>query len=221
MRDSFKYRFRSLVLTKKLILFGAAFAFIGVFLPWYQDIDKFNTGDMFLGVTGPLYLAGLIVLLAAAASLGIIMMKLLDKRIPKLPLEENHLYVFNSSISLLMLVVALSVYFHNKFGINIINKTMGVGMIFSFIGSGLMMVGSIMSLKKDDVDFEESGHIEPLIEIENEDRAQSPISPKPIAENVVDEFEGVRDAVQESIEDFAAPTAPTQDTKDINTHEER
>ena len=79
MPDSFKRRLKALDVTKKLVLVGSAIAVVSVFLPWYKDIDKFRTGDMFLGISGPLYLAGLIVLLTAGASLGIIMLKLLEK----------------------------------------------------------------------------------------------------------------------------------------------
>lgn len=200
MPDSFKYRLKRLAVTKKFILFGSLLAIIGAFLPWYQDIDKFKTGDMFLGITGPLYLAGLIVLLAGIASFGIIMLKLLDKPVPKLPLKEEHFYVFNSALSLFMLVLTASVFFHNKFGINLIDKSMGIGMVLAFIGAGFVLVGAIMAVKKGEVDFESEGKLEPLIDIEAEQRSTQDLEP-PVNEPRR-ESQPESQVVQESIDNF-------------------
>ena len=58
--QNFKNRLKSLKLSKKIIYFSSALTILSVFMPWYSDIDKFKIGDSFLGITGPLYLAGFI-----------------------------------------------------------------------------------------------------------------------------------------------------------------
>ncbi|MEK7126563.1 MAG: hypothetical protein AAB848_00505, partial [Patescibacteria group bacterium] len=159
------------------ILVGSFVAFISVFMPWYSDIDRFKIGDTFLGITGPLYLAGLFVFLASAASLLMIIMILMERPLPKLPLKESHMHIFNGSLSFLMLILTASVYFHPKFGLNITEKNLGFGMIMSFIGIFVLISGSILLLRTKEVNFEEEGHIEPLIKIET-DREKGDLSLK-------------------------------------------
>lgn len=171
MPNTFKTRLKHLAFNKKLVFIGSTLMIISVFMPWYKDIDKFKFGESFLGITGPLYLAGFILLTSAVCSFGIILLKLLDKPTPKLPISENHLHVAVSGLSLLMLIMTVSVYFHSKFGINLTDKSVGFGMIIAFIGSGLTMVGAILSIKRKTVDFENlEGKIEPLININLEER---------------------------------------------------
>jgi len=177
-----------------------------VFLPWYRDIDKFNTGDLFLGITGPLYLAGLIVLLASIFTFGLMFLKVLGKPSPKIPLKEEHFHLLSSGFSLFMLVFAASVYFHNKFGINLVDKSMGIGMIIAFIGAGLVLLGSIMGVKKVAVSFEEEGQLDPLIDLANE-RKKGTIEDSSAE---IDRAE-VKAAVQESIDEFTSDGVSTND----------
>ncbi|MEK7547757.1 MAG: hypothetical protein AAB540_02590 [Patescibacteria group bacterium] len=177
MPNSLKLRLKMLALPKKIILVGSFVAFISVFMPWYSDIDRFKIGDTFLGITGPLYLAGLFVFLASAASLLMIIMILMEKPLTKLPLKESHMHIFNGSLSFLMLILTASVYFHPKFGLNITEKNLGFGMIMSFIGIFVLISGSILLLRTKEVNFEEEGHIEPLIKIET-DREKGDLSLK-------------------------------------------
>lgn len=212
MPNTFKTRLKNLSLMKKIILFGSIITFIGVFLPWYKDIDQFKTGDMFLGITGPLYLSGLIVLLASIVTIGLIGFKLFDKPIPKLPIKEDHLYILSSSLSLFMLILTISVFFHHKFGINLIDKSVGIGMMLAFIGSGLVLLGAILSIKKGAVDFEGEGYLEPLINLEEKERNKQGLESK--EERVYDDDSlKVKNAIQESLDDF---TETKNDTNDIN-----
>lgn len=167
MPDSLKHKFRQLPFYKKLALAGGILTVIGALLPWYQDIDKFKTGDMFLGITGPMYLAGLLVLASGATCALIAGIKLFKKSEIKLPLSEIQIYMALSAFSILMLVLALSVYFHPKFGINLTEKNAGIGIFFAFIGTGLTILGAFAGLKKQEVNFDIEGEIKPLIDIED------------------------------------------------------
>lgn len=173
---TFKNNLKALPTREKLIFIGGFLAIIGTFLPWYRDVDRFQTGDTFLGISGPLYLAGLLVLLCGIMSFGIILMKLMDKRVPKLPFPESYMHLGGAGFSVLMLILTCSVYFHPKFGINLTEKTVGIGMIMAIVGVGLVIFGGVLEIKKKEISFEEEGKLEKLIDMG--DRVQSDIMPK-------------------------------------------
>lgn len=215
--ETLKLRFKKLSLNKKFILVGAFLAIICAFLPWYSDIDKFKTGITFYGISGPLYLAGLFVFFAGIANLGIVLLKLLEKPVPKLPLKEDHFFVFTSVLSFLMLIISSSVYFHPKFGINPIDKTMGIGMILGFIGNGLVLLGALLALRKKELNFDSEGELKPLIDLEK-DRVQSPLISNDRPEKPFEKIPGTlekgtfgRDMAQESMNRLSQEKHNTND----------
>jgi len=157
-----------LSLIKKAILVGSILTALSVFMPWYNDVDKFNIGESFLGISGPLYLAGFFVFVAGAVSVAIIAIQMMEKKMPKLPMKESQMHIAGSVLSLFMLVLTASAYFHPKFGVNLADKTLGLGMILSFIGTGIMMIGGILSLRTKEVNFDTEGTISPLIDMDRE-----------------------------------------------------
>ena len=213
---TFKNRLKALPFKEKLVLIGGLLVVIGAFLPWYKDIDKFRTGDMFLGITGPLYLAGLIVLSGGLVSFGVIMAKLLEKKNFKLPIQEAYIHLAGAGFSVLMIILTTSVYFHPKFGINLTDKSIGFGMIMSMVGVGGVILGSVLAIKKHDINFEEErGKLKPLIEID--DRVQSDLSQKDAINEVQEDLikEGVSPfEMQKSINTFLEEE--NSNTTDIN-----
>lgn len=212
---NFKSRLKSLPLKEKLVLAGGLLVILGAFLPWYKDLDKFRTGDMFLGVTGPLYLAGLIVLASGLLSFGVIMAKLLERRNFKLPMQESYIHLAGAGISVLMIILTTSVYFHPKFGINLTDKSIGFGMIMSMIGVGGVILGSVLAIKKHDINFEEEGDLKPLIEID--DRVQSDLNQRNTVEEIQENTNKVGVSpfeMQKSINSFLEEE--NLNTKDIN-----
>ncbi|MBN1494983.1 hypothetical protein JW911_04585 [Candidatus Peregrinibacteria bacterium] len=137
-------KFTNLPLPYKLVGIGALIAFIGVFLPWYKDIDQFKTGDQFNGISGPLYLIGYIVIALSLFNLIFAGFHFLEKKLPSLPLKESLLYILSGAFSLFLLIITNSVYFHPKFGINIASKDVQFGMIFAFIGAMLIVIGGVL-----------------------------------------------------------------------------
>lgn len=148
MSESLKIRFKKLPANKKVILISSFLAVISLFMPWYSDVDQFKTGDSFLGITGPLYMAGLLILILNVASLGIVAMELFEKPEPKLPISTKQFHILGASISTVLLVLMLSVYFHPKFGINLTNKSAELGMILGFIGMAGVMFGALMKQRE-------------------------------------------------------------------------
>lgn len=170
MPNSFKLRLKNLPLVKKAVLLGSFLMAISVFMPWYTDLDKFRIGETFLGISGPMYLAGFLVFVAGGASFGILMLHLLEKPLPKLPVKDMQIHVFGSILSFFMLILTASVYFHPKFGVNLTDKNMGIGMILAFIGSGIVLLAGILSLRSRNVNFETEGRLDPLIDMDMENR---------------------------------------------------
>ncbi len=168
MPDSLKLRFMKLPLVRKMILIGGFLTAVSVFMPWYNDVDRFNIGETFLGISGPLYLAGLLVFIAGAVSMALIGIQLMEKRVPGLPFKENHLHLACSVLSLFMLILTASAYFHPKFGVNLTDKNVGFGMILAFIGTGIVMLGGVLAYKQKEISFDTEGSIAPLIDMNRE-----------------------------------------------------
>jgi hypothetical protein len=132
----------------KIIGLGALIALIGAFFPWYQDIDSFNTGDRFSGITGPLYLIGYIIIGLSVISLILTGFHLFEKKLPDLPLKESMIYILSGAFSLFLLVITNSIYFHPKFGTNITSKEYQFGMIFAFAGAIAAIIGGVLESRE-------------------------------------------------------------------------
>ena len=157
MKDTLKSRIMALALNKKILLGSSFLVMLSVFMPWYSDIDQFDTGYNFLGITGPMYLAGLLILSAGAVSFAIVMREAMGRPAADLPVENKYVHIIASGFSVLMVVLILSVYFHPKFGINLIDKSAGIGMGLGFIGMMGMLGGAMMRerVKAPKLTFEE------------------------------------------------------------------
>lgn len=141
---SIKHKLLNLPMPQKVIGTGALLALIGAFLPWYKDIDSFNTGDLFFGITGPLYLIGYIIIALSIFALILTGFYLLDKKIPPLPMKESVIYILSGGVTLFLMIIANSVYFHPKFGINITSKEHQIGMLLALIGATAITIGGIL-----------------------------------------------------------------------------
>lgn len=182
--QSTKDRFSRLPLFYKLTGIGAILAMISVFLPWYQDFDAFNTGERFLGINGPLYLVGYIVLALGLFSIILTAYHFFEKKLPPLPLKESLIYILTGATSIFLIVIANSVYFHPKFGTNITSKVMQYGMVIAFIGAIITLVGGILKMRERGTsrliqEFQEETQpvVDPVLELNNfqqEQEAQKP-----------------------------------------------
>lgn len=151
-----------------MVFFGSFIAAVSVFLPWYRDLDAFKIGDQFLGITGPLYLVGLIILTLSAVCFLNFVSESMRLKIEKLPVKVPFLYILVGAINLFLLILTNSVYFHPKFGVNIMLKEFRFGMILAFIGTGFVLIGGILQYKKRAVSFDDlDAKVEPLIKIQD------------------------------------------------------
>lgn len=160
-----------LPLAKKLLLSGTVLMLISLFLPWYQDLDTFKSGEMFLGLTGPLYLAGFSVLILMALNLAMLYMEHSGRKSPLHNVKSSTLYLITGIASFYLLLMVNSVYFHQKFGINITDKQSDFGMFFAFIAASLITIGGYLTGRDKAVvlkEFEESVD-ESVIRLPNND----------------------------------------------------
>lgn len=135
----------SLPFDKKLVVVGSILMVFSLFMPWYQDQDRFNTGDLFLGLTGPLYLAGFSLLILAALNLALIVFDILNRKMPLFSIRSQVFFLIAGLASFYILLVINSVYFHPKFGINITVKQSDFGMFFAFIAASLVTIGGYLA----------------------------------------------------------------------------
>lgn len=149
----------------KLIAGGALLLGLATIFPWYSDLDSYRIGESFLGLTGPTSFVGVSILILAGLSLWIFSYHLLERRIPRLPVREAILHLFTAIESLFLLAIALSIYFHPKFGVNIVSKEPRFGMMLALLGAVVLLVGAYMQNKEEIAKRDETGRLESLIKL--------------------------------------------------------
>jgi hypothetical protein len=162
---------KNLQFEKKLLLVGGVLVAVSVFLPWYSDLDAFKAGDVFLGITGPQYLAGFSILALSLISLVLLAADIKGTKIKHLPFKNSSFQMFAGVAVFYLLIVINAVYFHPKFGFNITLKESLFGMFMAFIGASLTTIGGYLS-SRDKVAIlknftEQAG--EPVIGLEGND----------------------------------------------------
>ncbi len=196
---------------QKFVGIGSAIAIISAFLTWYRDIDAFDRGGAYLGVTGPLYLIGYVIICLSAFSLGLTVLHLLEKKIPTLPIKESMVYVLSGAVALFLLVIANSIYFHPQFGLNITSKEYGLGMMLAFAGAIAITAGGVMQnrergtsrLIKEFQEEAQTPEVDPIIELNNFQKEQFERRERP--EIPVKEKEVIREP------EFVRPVAQAHD----------
>jgi hypothetical protein len=164
-----KHTLKRLDTAHKWLLASSALVALSTIMPWYEDVDAFGAGDRYLGVTGPLFLIGLMVMASALFTTAWIVLPKLGKRMPSLPVHQGALFTFLGIQNLVFLLIANSVFFHPKFGVNIMMKNTRFGMILAFAGV-LLMVWSGYRLYR-----RERRHVPRVQSYENESTSQEPL----------------------------------------------
>jgi len=147
MSSRFKKNLKNLSINNKILLISSLAMMISVFMPWYVDIDKYNMGDMFIGITGPLYLIGWIILTLSSLSFLITILRLNEKTIAKLSNKESDIYLYSGWISLSLLIISNSIYLHNKFGVGLATKSIEIGLVVGLIASMITLITATLNKK--------------------------------------------------------------------------
>lgn len=173
-------KFNKLPMATKVIGIGSVITIISSFLTWYKDIDAFDRGGAYLGITGPLYLIGYVIICLSVFSLALSVFHLLEKKIPALPIKESMVYILSGATSLFLLIIANSIYFHPQFGLNITAKEYGLGMMLAFIGSVAITIGGVIQNRESGTsrlikEFQQEAQtpdVDPVIELNNFQKEQ-------------------------------------------------
>jgi hypothetical protein len=173
---------------RKLLGAGAILMAISTFLPWYQDLDSFKTGDVFLGLSGPTYLAGLTILAVAIIDILLVFVESSEKKMPLISIKPSTFYLASGLISFYLLLMVNSIYFHNKFGVNITSKDSQFGMFMAFIAASLMTIGGYLATREKSSilkEFQEKAQ-EPMIKLPDQNelrKAREITRPAPVQMN--------------------------------------
>lgn len=154
---------------QKIVGIGSLLLTLSVFLPWYEDLDAYNIGDRFLGITGPTSLIGLLILVLSGVILLTFALRLTGRRAPRLPLKEHVFNIFVGAQSFFLLIIVNSIFFHSKFGVNITMKESKFGMILAFVGCLFITFGGYLQMRAQK-NIEDMGKLEPLIDLSDSEK---------------------------------------------------
>lgn len=161
-------KFKNLLFEKKVVFFSSLIVLISSALPWLYDLNTRGDGDVFNAFNSPLYLAGVLIFGCALASLVSIVADLY--RVKK-PMEDSKIFLILNGAGLGLMLLVVSVFLHNKFGINITyGKSLGIGLYLTFAGLIVSFVCGILIQGKQGNVFE--SHVKNNFETRPEHRPQ-------------------------------------------------
>ncbi|QQR54633.1 hypothetical protein IPG41_05585 [Candidatus Peregrinibacteria bacterium] len=166
-----KQGFLRLPLRKQVVLLASAGLMISPLMPWYDERNSFGVGESYLGVQGPFFLIGFMVMGLGAIGFFNMFLPLLGKNFFNLKKKGGIASVLLGFQAALLMVVATSIFFHPDFGVNLSTKSTRFGMTFAFFMTGFMMIAGWFARRKDSDVEEEVSVEEPVEEVEiQEDR---------------------------------------------------
>jgi hypothetical protein len=128
----------------KLSLVACALGIIAVFMPWYTDLDKFNSGFRFSGVNGPLYMVGTSLLLMFVFYAVDLVSQALGKKVFIFAFHRNFGQIVAGFFGAYLIFIAYSVFFHPQFGLHIVDKQAQIGILISFVSTLLLSYGGFL-----------------------------------------------------------------------------
>lgn len=173
-----KQGFLRLPLRKQVVLVSSAGLMLSPLTPWYDERNSFGVGDSYLGIQGPFFLIGAMVMVLGAVSFFNLFLPLMGKNFFNLKKKGGMASVLLGFQSTLLMVVATSIFFHPDFGVNLSTKSTRFGMTFAFLMSGFMMLAGWLSSRKE-TNEEEEVYEEDVEDVEIEDRPFAGPSPLP------------------------------------------
>ena len=138
-------KFKNLPSRYRAMYIGMVVSSVALFMPWYSDVDAFNAGASYLGITGPTSVMGISLLVLNVVTLGLITFKFRFDKDARLPLSRKVLEKVHGPMYLYMIFLMMSVYFSDDFGINVANKTAGFGV---YVGAAGAFISTIAGLRK-------------------------------------------------------------------------
>ncbi|MBI4127218.1 hypothetical protein HY463_00750 [Candidatus Peregrinibacteria bacterium] len=130
---------------EKAILIGSGITMLSPLLPWYDSIKGYIP-ETIIGVSGPLFLVGLLTMIFGAVTFFQIFWPMIGRSQTKRNIAS--LANFCGFQAILMLIISNSVFFSPDYGISVTHKGTRFGMFFVFIGAVLMIFGAYFAKKR-------------------------------------------------------------------------
>ncbi len=125
---------------KKVILISSFTLCVSTVMPWYDQRNNFGVGDTFLGIQGPLFAVGFVVLGCGLVSFFNMFLPLMGRNFFDLKRKSGSLALTLGTQALLLMLVANSIFFHPEFATTINNKGTRFGMMIAFFSIGALMI---------------------------------------------------------------------------------
>lgn len=144
-----KQGFLRLPILKKAILVSSFGLILSALMPWYDHRNSFGIGDTYLGIQGPLFLIGFLVLGCGAASFFNIFFPLMGRNFFNLRRRGGTVALILGAQALLLLLVANSIFYHPSFGLNVGSKGTRFGMMLAFFFVGTLIISGWLTRRKE------------------------------------------------------------------------
>jgi len=144
-----KQGFLRLPMAKKLLLVASFTLMVSAVLPWYDNQNTFGSGETYLGIQGPLFMVGFLILGLGAANFLNMFLPLFGKNFARLRRNTGLLSIIFGAQSALLLIVGNTVFFHSEFGVNANHKATGFGMTVAFLSIGVMIISGWWARRKE------------------------------------------------------------------------
>jgi len=166
----------------KGLLLGLSISIISLVLPWYSDVDSYESGITYLALNGPASLIGISALLLNGFALFVLLYSVFKKRDI---IERKYIENWTGPVFLYLCLVLLSIYFHPDFGLNVTKKTLGFGAFIGVIG-GVITTYSAFVFKKDMLKHNNPEIVEDVITHENPELKENWEQQKELEQKILD-----------------------------------
>ncbi|MBT4384970.1 hypothetical protein HOD30_04465 [Candidatus Peregrinibacteria bacterium] len=144
-----KQGFLRLTLAKKAILISSGVLMLSPLLPWWDNSNSFGVGEVYLGIQGPLFLVGALIMTFGAISFFNLFLPLLGKNFFKLRRKSGITAMMLGLQASFLLAIGNSVFFHPSFGTNISNKSTRFGMLMTFGALAVMLIAGYVTYRRE------------------------------------------------------------------------
>lgn len=146
---------------EKVIFIGSVVTMLSTAMPWYDNRNNYKIGETYLGFQGPLFVVGLLTLVFAGLCFLKIFLPFMGRNFFQSSYKIGKLSLILGLQSMLMLVIANTVFYHPDFGDNATSKAIRFGMFFAFLGVAMMITGGYLASKRGDLREETVSNYEP------------------------------------------------------------
>lgn len=150
-----KQGFLRLPLRKQVLLIASAALMISPVMPWYDERSSTGIGDSLLGIQGPFFLIGYVVMALGAIGFFNLFLPLLGKSFFNLKKKAGLTSSLLGLQAAFLMLIADSIFLHPDFGVNLSTKSIRFGMTFGFVATGILVTVGWFSRKKDEQAEEE------------------------------------------------------------------